>query len=285
LSDWILESVFTSGSFPYPGGTLTLDAVRAATNLPWWYLPTWFAASIPLGLLFLLLVGLGAWGYQILGKRLTTPEVVARLLILAQAFGLGAAAILLSATMYNAQRHHLYVYPPLAVIAGAGALILFSKVQMKSSTPRRIGSWGIAALLAFALLYPTGERLRLFPYEYVYLNEIATLGGFNGRWETDYWGTSLREALSRVPNDGSLEVIGPQEFLNVYPHLRGSNLTGGFNVGADEYPRINVTIGGMRLSENCREVDSVTRRFRGEDVVMSWVGICKELPGGRSATQ
>jgi hypothetical protein len=255
-------------------------------SLTWWYLPAWVFASLPLLLLALICFGTFIAIYQLFNRGLALPIKVAIFLVLTQAFALPLASVVAGAIMYNAQRQHLYMYPALAVLAGVGLKWLLDKSnQSKSENSARVWQWVIAGTAAFALLYPTIERLRLHPYEYTYLNEVATIGGINGRWETDYYNASLREAITRVPPDLYPYFYAPPENMDTYFYLRGLNYDPKNVASEDEYWRINVTVSGREIPENCRDVDSVTRNFRGEDVVMSWVGICKNLPGGPSETQ
>ena len=79
---------------------------------------------------------------------------------------------------------------------------------MSSRWPRRIA----ATLISAALLIPMFEQTLLFPYNYIYVNPIAGLGGVNGRWETDFWGASSREALSKLPPSAApycISIPGP----------------------------------------------------------------------------
>jgi hypothetical protein len=275
---WVTKSIRESGNFAwFDGGTLTGGVVVAGQALPWTYLPAWVTAATPLGVLLLIAVGLGAVVTKLISRPALDSQKMMMLLILLQALALPLAAILIGSIMYNAQRQHLYVYPALAVIGALGVWWALTKVETSPSTRWRVwGAWGVAGFVAISLTYPTIERQKLFPYEYTYLNELATINGVNGRWETDYWATSFKEALTRVPLGAELKAIGPQDTFYTYPHLRGINVRTNEVAGPDEYWQIRITNGGMKLPGNCRDVDSVTRNFRGEDVVMSWVGICKK---------
>ena len=278
LKDWLSSAVLTSGGFPYPGGTLTNGQTLPAQELPSLYLPLWTAASIPLGLLVFFWIGLLNWIIEVAARRELSAEVLARAAVVGQALMVGLVSIAIDAPMYNAQRHHLYLYPALAVIGAAGARAVYMKADKGSGASRRMRSYLVAGFVAVSLIYPTIERQRLFPYEYTYLNELATINGVNGRWETDYWATSFREALTRVPLGAELKAIGPQDTFYTYPHLQGTDVRTNEVAGPGEYWQIQITNGGMKLPENCRDVDSVTRNFRGGDVVMSWVGICTGKP-------
>jgi hypothetical protein len=285
---WVTRSLSNSANHVWGAGigSLVSGQQMMGDSLAWWYLPAWVLASVPLLLLALICFDTFIAIYQIVNRGLSFPMKVALFLVLTQAFALPLASVVANAIMYNAQRQHLYMYPALAVLAGVGLKWLLDKSnQRKSANSARVWQWVIAATAAFALLYPTIERLRLHPYEYTYLNEVATIGGINGRWETDYYNASLREAITRIPPDVYPYFYAPPENMDTYFYLRGLNYDPKNIASEDEYWRINVTVSGRTMPGNCRDVDSVTRNFRGEDVVMSWVGICKKLPGGPSETQ
>ena len=54
----LVESVFDSSGFPWDGVTLTAGQLLPSLDLPWWYLPVWFAAVLPILLGLLAVVGL-----------------------------------------------------------------------------------------------------------------------------------------------------------------------------------------------------------------------------------
>ena len=287
LDTWITASITNSAQHTfYEGSTLTNGELIGANNMTASYLPVWFLFSIPIGLGMILLLGF-IWILVFLRRSpVFSAQGFIVLILLGQALVLPASSVLLGSIMYNAQRQHLYMYPALAVIGALGVWWALTKVETSPSKAWRLwGAWGVAGFVAVSLIYPTIERQKLFPYEYTYLNELATINGVNGQWETDYWATSFREALTRVPVGVALKAIGPQDTFYTFPHLQGTDVRTNEVAGPGEYWQIQITNGGMKLPENCRDVDSVTRNFRGEDVVMSWVGICKKLPGGPSETQ
>jgi hypothetical protein len=278
---WVTRSLSNSANHVWGSGigSLVSGQKMMGDALTWWYLPAWVFASLPLLLLALICFGTFIAIYQLFNRGLALSVKLAIFLVLTQAFALPLASVVAGAIMYNAQRQHLYMYPALAVLAGVGLKWLLDKSnQSKSANSARVWQWVIAGTAAFALLYPTIERLRLHPYEYTYLNEVATIGGINGRWETDYYNASLREAITRVPPDLYPYFYAPPENMDTYFYLRGLNYDPKNVASEDEYWRINVTVSGREMPGNCRDVDSVTRNFRGEDVVMSWVGICTGKP-------
>ena len=120
------------------------------------------------------------------------------LLVLLQLVLLPTAAIVTGSAMSTGLRQHLYVLPAIAILAGVGAASLLRAREPAGASTRRVG-WIAAAVLCLALAVPAVEQTRLYPYNYVYVNPIAGLGGVEGRWETEFQFISAREAFRRVP--------------------------------------------------------------------------------------
>jgi hypothetical protein len=95
--------------------------------------------------------------------------------------------------VYDGLRHFLFILPALAVFAGLGAAC----VLQWSSTHRRLR---FTAILLFVLfLLPVKDLVRLHPYQATYFNSLA--GGVGEAWqkyETDYWASSYKEAMTWV---------------------------------------------------------------------------------------
>jgi hypothetical protein len=100
------------------------------------------------------------------------------------------AAVYLRSTVYDGARQFLFIVPPLAALAGAG---LSTALDALSTNVARTG----LAMMVGALIVLVGmDMIQLHPYEALYYNRSIAGGlrGANGRFETDYWGTSYREA-------------------------------------------------------------------------------------------
>ena len=291
----LVHSVSDSAGYPIEIVTLTAGQLLP-TNPPFWYLPAWFAASIPILIGGLALVG------AIVGVRallrsddggpfwraaLRRPEL-GLLLVIQQAVLLPAAAIVGHGVMYDGLRQHLYVVPAIAILAAVGA-------QRLSARALSVGPAGarrpiVLALLSVALVVPMVAQARLFPYNYAYLNPVAELGGVNGRWETDYWFASAPEALEHVPRGVKLrcstEIVlkrDPNEELDADPcrgpyfdpflDRRGDDAAedGG---GSRDAWLILINRADNRPPPYCEEADDVTRDLLGASMRMSYVLRC-----------
>lgn len=289
--DLLGESVSVSSDYPYQGFTLTAGHLLPQKP-PVWYLPAWLFASTPVLLFGTAICGLAATiaamassGSGRLARALERPQA-AGVLVVQQLVLLTTASVIGGATMYTGVRQFLFTVPAICTLAGLGAAWLWTKVDGSASLLRR---GVVVALLAGALAVPTAEQSLLFPYNYTYVNPIAGLGGINGNWETDYWASSLREALSRIPaseepmcggvlSPGSRQAaaeFGPCTFAPlIAPYL---DERAGVRTPGDPRPWV---IGNRRAGNapapTCEQVDDVTRWVRGEDVVMSYVLRCED---------
>jgi len=290
----LTESVSSSAGYPYEGVTLTAGELLAE-HPPWWYLPAWVGASYPL--LLGGLTVLGAWlGIRALARmwgggrgELWRSRQLGLVLVLQQALMLPLGAVLTGAVIYNGMRQHLYVLPALAILAGVGAAGLWGWARRRR--PERRWRRLAAAVLALALLAPTAEQLLLFPYNYAYISPVAQLGGYDDRWESDYWYASGREAVAHVPRgadllcsyllvlpwdtDGRPE-LEPCDDDQVAPFLDEQGDEAGGQPAGDGSTVwvIARKRAGNRAPDYCEEAGDVTRRLRGEEVTMAFVLRC-----------
>lgn len=176
--DHLVEAIRHFASLDFPTPILFEGAVLPATEAPRRYLLVLLASKLPeivlLGLAALVLFGgRGAWA----DPRLVAVATAAGWPIL--------HAVLAAPTAFDGIRHHLFVLPPLAVLAAIGL-------------DRLLGAASARLMLAALLLLGAGTaaaRLVItHPYQYVAFNALAGgTAGAQGRFELDYWGTALRE--------------------------------------------------------------------------------------------
>lgn len=288
------EMVFGSQSYPWEGSILFngREIPLGSESVPRSYWATVLFLGTPV-LIFLFalvalvgsLVGLakalmGRW----IGQTTLRRDLAGGLVVL-QATGVPLAMTLTGGNDYDMQRHHLYVYPAVAILAGVGFAAVLTRSQRRfrqrdGNVLRRRGLDSApvfaAGLAVLALLVPTIEGLRLYPYSYVYVNPTTlAFGGVNGQWETDYWGLSVREAMRSAPERVELTTLYgfPGNALAVYSDEQGADVSReNPAVGADWV--VMVPRGLAALPEGCVERSTVTRQLRGESVRLAVVATC-----------
>jgi hypothetical protein len=94
---------------------------------------------------------------------------------------------------YDGMRHFLFIVPAVAVWAAIGAAWLWRTFD------RPLARGCLAAALAGVLAAQVHSLVRLHPYQYAYFNcLVGGPGGAAGRYETDYWLTSYKEAIEWI---------------------------------------------------------------------------------------
>jgi Dolichyl-phosphate-mannose-protein mannosyltransferase len=185
-----LRALLMFSRFPFEANVLFGGALVPARDLPAAYLPVQFLVRSPESLLAGLALA-AAFGCIALRRGLSQLLELQRLKLVAVGFAAlfpFVYFVLLRPVAYNGMRHFLFVIPPLSVLA---ALAFDRSLRVKSPAVRS----ALAVGLALAALAQTRALIALHPDQYTYFNRLAGgPRGAHGRFELDYWGTSLEEA-------------------------------------------------------------------------------------------
>lgn len=293
-ASFLRGSVSDSAGYDQPSSSLVFGFDIDAMNAPSWYLPLLLFGGVPLLLFALALLGVASWGRRSLSlrKRIGAhgPEecrTAAVALVLTQLALVPFAAS--QSENAGSIQHHLYVFPAAAILAGLGAHRLLVRLRQRHSPAWR---WAIVSGLGLALLVPTVEQTRLYPYNYVYVNPLAGVRGYDGYWEPEGAWASSREAIRQVPADATLACS-----FNLVPEFGSHADVDLFDCGAQLRPYRDevgsdargvsapgeIWIVGRNRGLNqpptyCDDAGSVTRPLRGEELVMSYVLRCNPPP-------
>ena len=273
--------IFGSGAYPWSGTVLFNGSIVSGADLPRWYWGEVLLLSVPIGIGVLALIGIVASGRTLYRDIRSAGAKISRrgaaiTLVAMQALTLPIILTITRPVDYDMQRHHLYVFPAVAVLAGMGVWCLYSVCERRRERGSAGFVWGGRLLVlgvCLSLLFPVIEGARLFPYNYVYLNPIASIGGISGRWETDYWGLSLREAQRHVPKGAIFTEMGPAYTFDTY---RGEQGTGSpiVSIDADHSLIIMMRRADWQLPSGCVQGFAVVRPLRFEELVLSQVASC-----------
>lgn len=179
----ILDMITYSTRFPQLDSMLFDGSVIRADHLPWYYLPKWILITTPLSIVFFAffsLIGLFRRPGKI--KKLTRWYI-------ALLFFVPIALVIISRPyLYDAWRHFLFLIAPFSILAVIG---LYDAIRISL----RFGLLALGIfLIGSAATVITMQRLH--PYEYVYFSSlVGGLKGAYGKYETDYWGKSFKEAV------------------------------------------------------------------------------------------
>jgi len=250
------------------------------------------ASYLPIVVVLLLFVGvtLGASRFLrvVVTRQRLHSALVGIILVLVQALAPFMAVALFDSVIYDGGRQVLFIVPAFAVLATYGFHFLLGVL---GSLPHHKTATGVlAGVVVLGLMAPMVNQVQLFPYNYSFYNVVAQGAGVNGSWETDYWGSSVREAAEVVaPGDpvtcrsvgdlnfniGSLEPCG-----TLAPYVGESGVANESELRDNHFwvIRLERSLAGYGpiASDNCQFHSQVTRTLRGEDVSMAWVYQCED---------
>jgi hypothetical protein len=200
-----MKSLKMMSQFPFDAKILFWGNLYPPDQLPRSYFPTLFALQLTEPLLALLIVGLVVMA----SSRKMEPILLFSGWFLFPAFMI----ILSNSVLYDNARQLYFLLPPIFFAAGFALDWIFKYIPQ---TKFKI------ALLVLAILPGIFSAVRLHPYEYAYYNSF--IGGTDGAFhqlETDYWGTSFKEAMEYInsvaPSRARILILsGPDEVAKRY---------------------------------------------------------------------
>jgi hypothetical protein len=198
--EWIRVSVTLASDNPNATLVKVLAQDIISSDLPWWYIPVYVLAQVPL---LTLVLGVGAIVIIVLGSR-RVPSLSAALRqqaswwpLVVQAVVLPVGIILIGANLYDGLRHVLFIFP-----AAFGLLGLIYWTFLTRWATRRVRI-SVTCVIGMALGLSLFASARWFPYSYAFVNPVAGAIKDPRIWELDYWGLSVREGADRLRNGGS----------------------------------------------------------------------------------
>jgi hypothetical protein len=164
-----------------------------SNHVPADYLPVWFGITLPETYLIAFVCGLIEIARAVSQRSARLPRQLFALGLLAAFVAFPVLAVwIVHPVIYDAQRHFLFLLPPLAALAGV-ALARFFADPALSKALRRMTGCALAAVAALVIF----DMASLHPYEYIYFNRLSGgLPAARGRFETDYWGATYREGFA-----------------------------------------------------------------------------------------
>ena len=185
-----IEAMREAASFSNAYPVLFEGVVVSSDALPRHYLIEYLLITTPPALLALCVVGIVAGLVRLrhaAAHSFMFLLTLGWLLIPLILFGL------LRPNVYDGIRHFLFVLPAVAILGAYGA----SWFCQRLAPPR----WRALAMAACAvlLLLPIKDLVALHPYQTTYFNAlVGGVAGADGKYETEYWLTSYREAIAWV---------------------------------------------------------------------------------------
>ncbi|MBM4425620.1 MAG: hypothetical protein FJ031_00110 [Chloroflexi bacterium] len=236
--------------YPWAGLVLFNGSAYSSTDLPLSYLPVLLLIQLTEPVWALSIVG---WIVAIVSAEKKRGLVELSLLWFFIPF---IAFIVFRIALYDNFRQIFFILPPIFLMAGV-ALEAIKKVKWQ------------AALIVICLLPSLFGIVSLHPYEYMYYNSfVGGVSGAEGRFETDYWSTSFREAADYVNENASpnanIWVEGPDQTFALFLREDLKVYSSGEVERAEQYEYV-VTITRYNFDETVYpEAEIVHKIMRGD---------------------
>lgn len=218
LLAWLWDAFAVMRQYPWDGVTRAAGQDFDATDLPWWYVPGWLAAQLPVLTTLAAVWALVATGASVAGARWSIPRrsLVGMAPAGIQGVVLPVVIVLGGSVLYDGLRHVLFIIPALVALIAIGVAAID---VARWPRPR----WHAAATALVALgvvgasLFAT---VRWIPYSYAFINPAVGWASSERSWELDYWGVSAIEGVRLLQEQGFASVA-------VEPTLMTSDMVGG----------------------------------------------------------
>ena len=198
-----------------------------SNNVPWYYIPKWFAISAPLFIFVGIGVAAAMWFFN---YKKPYFNLFMMILGFAAIFPV-AYAIYKNSALYDGMRHFLFVYPLFVVLTAWGFDALMDYTKTTYVKYAAVGALTVLCALPFSWM------VKNHPYQYIYFNEA--FGGIDAayaNYETDYWMNSIRpmakwfiETHKKDLESGKKIIIGTDcidqvnyEICRHYPNVKAS---------------------------------------------------------------
>jgi hypothetical protein len=197
MLDWLQDAIDVARSYPWDEGPIRVAGIDVrSVDLPWWYVPAWLGAQLPLLTLAALVGGVAVLTFGLVRRPslVSSRETVAFVPIVLQAVILPLAVVLSGAVLYDGIRHLLFIVPGLVAIPAVALAGLDRRARERHSRSRVVLPLGAVLIVAASVW----ASVRWAPYAYAYINPIAGRNKDGRSWELDYWGVSAREGINRL---------------------------------------------------------------------------------------
>jgi hypothetical protein len=190
-----LRLLGVSSEFPWTGSTLTAGKLYPANFSIDYYL-LWLFAQTPLLVLAFFSIGIYFFSRSIRINKFTDNNFVL-IIFFIQFMAVPVYALISQSAIYNGLRHILFIYPAIAFFAAFGFLSLWR--VLKSSLQKKM----LLFTLIISIVAPNIEGFILRPFQQSYFNPaISAFYTVSTSWETEFLGTSFREANQKTPQEG-----------------------------------------------------------------------------------
>lgn len=244
--------------------TVTLGECMPAQNLPATYIPIWLFFKLPI------IVLLGLCLYPLIEKKFKKNSFVLIMInsLIISSLSIIILIIIFNVNLYDEIRQIMFLIP-LFMLVSFLLLLNFSKKYFVLS-------------LSFFIFFFLFQNIKIYPYNYIWINNFSHLTKISGKFELDYWGVASKPIAKIYKNDSTLNDCiftvrknGISSFVNEQTCIL--NITN-LHKKIDRPFYVSLTERSLTkgLPNNCNLINKVTKKinFSREDVVLAKLYKC-----------
>tara|TARA_X000000950_G_scaffold63441_1_gene77599 strand:- start:641 stop:2206 length:1566 start_codon:yes stop_codon:yes gene_type:complete len=163
--------------------TITLGECMKAQNLPSSYLPIWFFFKIPL----IILIGFTL--FFIIESKIEKNLIVMTILssLIFTVLSIIFLLIIFKVNLYDEIRQVMFLVPLIFIIS-LSLIYFFSKKV-----------FGIS--ISLFILFFAFQNYKIYPYNYIWINNLSHITKVQNVFELDYWGVSTKNISAHIKNN------------------------------------------------------------------------------------
>lgn len=177
----LINAVVYMGNHPWQGDTLTAGKLVEPKTQLIFYIVAWQLVKLPILVIGGLLIGAYV-SLQNFFKSKENNGYTATSALHLTVLTIIAILIIQRVALYNELRQILFIAPLLMLIAIVGL----------REVSRRLAIFALTATIIFMAM----DDIKLRPYQYTYINEVARFADWGKQYETDYYGLAVKETAT-----------------------------------------------------------------------------------------
>ena len=163
--------------------TLTLKECMGAQNLPASYLPIWFFFKLPIIILF------GIFLFFVVEKKINKDSLNS---IILSSLGFSVLSIIFLLIIFNVN-----LYDELRQVMFLVPLIFIISLTFLNYFSKRIFNFS----LIFFIIFFVFQNIKIYPYNYIWINNFSHITKVQNVFELDYWGVSTKTIADYIENN------------------------------------------------------------------------------------
>ncbi len=163
--------------------TVTMGKCMKAQNLPSSYLPLWLMFKLPLLVLCGLLI------FPLIEKKLFKDKINTLIIgsLIITTISIILLLILFNTNLYDEIRQVMFLVPLLFVISLSSIYFLSKKISL-------------ITVVFFSVIF-VYQNVKIYPYNYIWINNFSNFIKVGDNFELDYWGVSTKMIAKKLNNE------------------------------------------------------------------------------------